>query len=62
MPFGNLIQQARKKQKISKSELFFRSGVSTFRIGEIESGETGCTLKTAFALAKALGIKTINVE
>lgn len=61
MPFGTLIKQARTAQKLSQCELFYRSNVPTHRISQIENG-ANCTIKTAFQLARVLGIKTIPVE
>jgi transcriptional regulator with XRE-family HTH domain len=61
MKFGQSIKQAREAQGLSQCEVFFRSGVPTNRVSQIERG-ANCTLRTAFDLAMALGIKTIEVE
>jgi ribosome-binding protein aMBF1 (putative translation factor) len=61
MKFSEAISAERERQGMSRSDLFFRSGVPTSRIKDIEMGG-GCTLKTAVNLARALGIKNIDVE
>lgn len=54
--FGSRIQELRKKNNLTQSELAEKIGVSTNFIGMVERGERNTSVDKIFKLAKAFNI------
>ncbi len=54
--FGSRIQELRKKNNLTQSELAERIGLSTNFIGMVERGERNTSVDKIFKLAKAFNI------
>ncbi len=54
--FGRRVRELRRRAGLTQAELAARSGrnIEMQRIGEIERGESNCTLRTIERLAKGL--------
>lgn len=61
MTFQDQFKLFRKKSGKTQEEVGNAVGMHTPAISRIERGK-GCNIKTAFALAKAVGMDTIVVE
>lgn len=55
--FGNLIHDARKKAKLTQTQLAGTSGVGERFLRELEKGKATCQLAKALFVAQMLGIK-----
>ena len=54
--FGSRIQELRKKNNLTQSELAEKIGLSTNFIGRVERGERNTSVDKIFKLAKAFNI------
>lgn len=54
--FGSRIQELRKKNNLTQSELAEKIGLSTNFIGMVERGERNTSVEKIFKLAKAFNI------
>lgn len=55
--FGALVHEARKKSKLTQSQLAAASGIGERFIRELERGKETCQLAKALLVAQMLGIK-----
>jgi HTH-type transcriptional regulator/antitoxin HipB len=55
--FGKLIHEARKKAKLTQSQLAAASGIGERFVRELEKGKATCQLEKALLVALMLGIK-----
>lgn len=55
--FGELIREARKKSKLTQSQLAAASGIGERFVRELERGKATCQLAKALWVAQMLGIK-----
>lgn len=55
--FGNTIRTARKKAKLTQSQVAASSGVGERFVRELEKGKVSCQLDKALWIAQILGIK-----
>ena len=59
--FGERVREERVKQHLSQEELASRAGVHRTYIGMIERAEKNITLKNIEKIAKALGMKPVEL-
>lgn len=59
--FINLINEERTKQKLSKSELAKRAGITLNQFRNIESGRN-TTIDSLDRILKALEVKRVNIK
>lgn len=61
--FGIRVRELRERLGLTQAELAKRCGLgfSMQRIGEIERGNTNCTLETIAALSRGLGCEAIDL-
>lgn len=57
---GNLIQQARKSQNLTQSQLAASCGVGVRFIVDLEKGKPTCALNKSLKVAQMLGLKLIT--
>ena len=57
----NSIKEAREKRNISQEKLADKAGISRTHLSEIENNKVNPTLKVAFAIAHALGLKVNQI-
>lgn len=55
--YSALLQEERKRQKVTQAELAVRVGKNRAYIAKLERGETDIQLSTFLALSSALGLK-----
>lgn len=55
--FGNIIRDARKKARLTQSQLAAASGIGDRFVRELEKGKPTCQLEKALLVAQMLGIK-----
>lgn len=55
--FGQLIKNARKKSKLTQSQLAAAAGIGERFIRELEKGKPTCQLEKSLIVAQMLGIK-----
>jgi len=55
--FGHMIYEARKKAKLTQSQLAAASGTGDRFVRELEKGKPSCQLEKALLVAEMLGIK-----
>lgn len=59
--FGSRIQELRKKNNLTQSELAEKVGLSTNFIGMVERGERNTSVDKIFKLAKAFNISLAQI-
>lgn len=59
--FGSRIQELRRKNNLTQSELAEKIGISTNFIRMIERGEKNTTIENVFKIARALNVKFSNL-
>lgn len=57
--FGDTLREARKKAKLSQSEVARRADVSSSFICDLESGKRTALLKTLQKIARAMGYRIV---
>jgi y4mF family transcriptional regulator len=57
---GNLVQQARKTQNLTQTQLAASCGVGVRFIVDLEKGKTTCALDKSLKVAQMLGLKLIT--
>ena len=55
--FGSLVQDARKKAKLTQTQLAAASGIGERFIRELEKGKPTCQLEKVLLVTQMLGIK-----
>jgi HTH-type transcriptional regulator / antitoxin HipB len=55
--FGTLVRDARRKAKLTQSQLAAASGIGERFVRELEKGKASCQLEKALFIAQMLGIK-----
>lgn len=56
---GNLVQQARKSQNLTQTQLAASCGVGARFIVDLEKGKPTCALDKSLKVARMLGLKLI---
>jgi DNA-binding XRE family transcriptional regulator len=59
--FGENLRKIRKKKGLTMLELAFEANIEYSQIAKIERGISNVTISTVYALAKALGVKVIDL-
>ena len=59
--FGDNLRKIRNKKGFTMMELAFEAEIEYSQIAKIERGVSNTTISTAFVLAKALDVKTIEL-
>ena len=58
---GNSIKEAREKRNITQEKLADKAKISREYLSNIETGKVNPTLKVAFSVAHALGVKVGDI-
>ena len=59
--FGKILQEIRRRSRLSQEDLGFESGYHRTYISQLERGQKNPSLKTLFQVAKALGVKPSQI-
>ncbi|MDP2670963.1 MAG: helix-turn-helix transcriptional regulator [bacterium] len=59
--FGGKVRELRENKGLSQEKLAFEIGMDLTSVNEIEMGRRNTTLRTIVKLAKALGVKPLEL-